>query len=162
VPVLSIQFSGGQAQQSDGTIVQLPPGLALIQRGPILQVSISVGQAVATQILQAGGTLPAPATGLALIDTGASMTCVDDAAAAQLNLPVIDVVNIASASHASSQANIYPIQIEVIGAPIVVAADRAAGAALAAQGLLALIGRDVLQHCMLVYNGVTGSFSIAV
>jgi hypothetical protein len=35
-------------------------------------------------------------------------------------------------------------------------AARAAGTPLAAQGLVALIGRDALQTCVLIYNGIGG------
>jgi len=97
-----------------------------------------------------------------LIDTGATSTCIDDAAATRLGLPAIDVVTVASASHASTQQNVHPIQIEVIGLPITISAPRAIAAPLAAQGLLVLIGRDVLQHCTLFYNGPAGSVSLSV
>jgi len=79
-----------------------------VQRGPIVQATISVGQQIAAQVLQAGGTFPVPVSGLAMIDTGATMTCIDEVAAQQLPLPVIDVVNVASASHTISQQNVYP------------------------------------------------------
>lgn len=59
----------------------MPPPVVLVQRGPIIQVSLSVGQAVAEQIRAAGGELPPPVSGLALVDTGASVTCIDDAVA---------------------------------------------------------------------------------
>ena len=128
----------------------------------MVQVTVSVGQQIATQILQKGGTLPPPVSGLALIDTGASSTCVDETAAQQLQLPVIDVVKVASASHAAADQNVYPIQIEVVGLPITVSAPRAIGAPLEPQGIIVLIGRDVLQHCVLVYNGPTGSFCLSI
>lgn len=127
-----------------------------------MQVSVSVGEQLAEPILQAGGTLPAPVSGLALIDTGATSTCVDQAAAERLGLPAIDVVNVASASQASTQQNVYPIRLEVVGLPIAINAPRAIGAPLEAQGILVLLGRDVLQHCVLVYNGTVGSFSLAI
>jgi hypothetical protein len=38
----------------------------------------------------------------------------------------------------------------------------AIGAPLAAQGIVALIGRDVLQHCTLHYNGFTGEITLAI
>lgn len=161
MPILNVQL-GGEAQKPDGTKVAIPPQAALLQRGPIVQVSVNVGTAIAQQVLQQGGTLPAPATGLALIDTGATSTCVDDQAAQQLQLPAIDVVTVASASHPSTQQNVYPIQIEVVGLPIMVDAPRAIGAPLKAQGLLVLIGRDVLQHTVLVYNGPTGGFTLSI
>ena len=68
----------------------------------------------------------------------------------------------ASASHSSTQQNVYPIQIEVVGLPIAIDAPRAIGASLKVQGLLLLIGRDVLQHTVLVYNGPTGAFTLSI
>jgi predicted aspartyl protease len=161
VPILNVQL-GGEARANDGRSIPIPPQLALTQRGPVVQVTVSIGQAIAQQILQQGGTLPPPVSGLALIDTGATSTCVDDAAAQQLQLPAIDVVTIASASHSSTEQNVYPISVEVVGLPIAINAPRAIGAPLQPQGLLVLIGRDLLQHCVLVYNGISGSFSLSI
>ncbi len=157
MPILNIQLAG---QDPSGN--QIPAFVALQQRGPVVQVSVSVEQNIARQLLAQGIALPAPETGFALIDTGATSTCIDEAAAARLRLPAIDVVTVASASHASTQQNVHPIQIEVIGLPITISAPRAIAAPLAAQGLLVLMGRDVLQHCTLFYNGPTGSFSLSV
>lgn len=161
MPILHIQITG-QTQAPNGSIISLPPQLALSQRGPVVQVSVSVEQHIAQQLLQQGVSLPQPLNGLALIDTGATTTCIDDTAAQQLQLPVVDVATIASASHPSTQQNVYPIQIEVIGLPITINAPRAIGAPLAAQGLLVLIGRDLLQHCTIYYNGITGSFTLSI
>jgi predicted aspartyl protease len=161
VPIINVHFAG-QGKLPDGKAVPVPPQAVLTQRGPIVQVTVSVGQQIAAQVLQSGGVLPAPVSGLALIDTGASVTCVDQDAATQLQLPAIDVVQVASASHAAAEQNVYPIQVEVMGLPITVNAPRAVGASLAAQGLLVLLGRDVLQHCVLVYNGPAGSISLSI
>jgi predicted aspartyl protease len=127
-----------------------------------VQVKVGLAQSMANQILQQGKTPPVAISGIALIDTGATSTCIDDAVAQQLQLPVVNVVNVASASHGSTVQNVYPIQIEVTGLPISIEAPNAIGAALAAQGLLALIGRDVLQHCTLFYNGLTGEITLSV
>ena len=115
MPVLNIQLA---AQDPSGN--QIPPLVALQQRGPIVQVSVSVEQNIAQQLLAQGVPLPAPERGFALIDTGATSTCIDEAAAVRLNLPAIDVVTIASASHASTQQNVHPIQIEVVRLPITI------------------------------------------
>ena len=146
MPILHIQITG-QARAPNGALVQAPPPLLLVQRGPVVQVTVSVAQQIAQPLIQKGAALPAPVPGLALIDTGATTTCVDDAVAQQLNLPVINVVMIASASHVATPHNVYPIQINITGLPITINAPQAVGAPLAAQGLLLLIGRDVLQHC---------------
>ena len=161
MPILHIQIVA-QAQAPDGSTTNVPPSIALQQRGPVVQVNVSVEQHIAQQLLQQGVALPTPESGLALIDTGATGTCIDDSAAQRLRLPVVDVATIASASHSAMQQNVYPIQIEVIGLPIRFNAARAIAAPLAAQGLLVLIGRDVLQHCTLFYNGITGSFTLSI
>ena len=129
MPILNIQLA---AQDPSGN--QIPPLVALQQRGPVVQVSVSVEQSIAQQLLAQGLSLPTPERGFALIDTGATSTCIDDGAVGRLNLPVIDVVTVASASHASMQQNVHPIQIEVIGLPITISAPRAIAAPLAAQG----------------------------
>jgi hypothetical protein len=36
------------------------------------------------------------------------------------------------------------------------------GSVLAAQGIVGLLGRDVLSHFLLVYNGPAGMFSLAL
>jgi hypothetical protein len=86
----------------------------------------------------------------------------DENVAQKLRLPAIDVVTVSSASHASTDQNVYPIQIEVVGLPITINAPRAVGAPLEPQGILVLIGRDVLQHTVLVYNGPAGSISLSI
>ena len=90
------------------------------------------------------------------------MTCVDEEAAQQLQLPVIDVVQMSSASHSSHPANVYPIQLRVAGLPMPINAPRAMGAALKAQGLIALIGRDVLALGTLFYNGMAGEVTFSI
>ena len=97
MPILHTQLSA-QGQTPDGKTIALPSEIALIQRGPIIQVTIGVEQTIAQQLLLQGIPLPQPVPGLALIDTGATSTCIDEAVAKQLNLPVIDVVSIASAT----------------------------------------------------------------
>lgn len=109
-----------------------------------------------------GGTLPAPISGWGLIDTGASSTCIDEGEAQKLGLPAIDVVPMASASHSLTMANVYALSIEIAGLPIAINVPRAIGAALSSQGLLLLIGRDLLRHCTLFYNGLTGEITISI
>lgn len=144
----------------DGRTVQAPPAIGLLLRGPVVQVSVTIEQNAGKGLTAHGKTLPTPKSGLALIDTGASNTCIDDQAAEELGLPVIDVASMQSASHEKHPCNVYPIQI--ITPIITLNAPRAMGAALASQGLLVLIGRDVLQHCTLYYNGPVGQFTLSL
>ncbi len=146
----------------DGATLALSPALALIHNGPVVEVTISADARVAASIVAAGYSLPPPIAGLAMIDTGASATCIDEEAAQLLKLPVIDVASVTSASGSATHHNVYAIEIAVVGSSIRVGLSKAVGGPLKAQGLLALIGRDVLQNGVLVYNGMTGSFSLSI
>jgi hypothetical protein len=81
---------------------------------------------------------------LALIDTGASGTCIDTETATEMGLPVIGMAKMTSASHHEVDAPVYAIQIQIVGLPLALQVPRTLGAALKAQGLIALIGRDVI------------------
>jgi len=149
-------------QTPNGQSIQIPPSQVLLQRGACVQVIFGIAQIFADQLLQQGQTLPQPVSGIALIDTGASSTCIDESLAQQMNLPAIDVVQMMSASHDATPTNVYPIQMQVIGTPIRVEVPRALGATLATQGYIALIGRDFLQHCTLFYNGISGEMTLSI
>src|SRR4029077_1131736 len=98
---------GAQVKAPDGNTVQVPPALALQMRGPVLQVTVTIEQNAGKALLSQGKTA-ATKTGLALIDTGASNTCIDEQAAQELGLPIIDVGNMQSASHEKHPCNVYP------------------------------------------------------
>jgi hypothetical protein len=66
----------------------------------------------------------------------------------------------ASASHSATPANFYTANIELTGSGININAGRAMGANLAPLGLIALLGRDMLQHCLVIYNGQTGQITL--
>ena len=105
---------------------------------------------------------PAPVVGWALIDTGAHSTCVDREAAARAGLAVVDSAPMTSATYAHEIVPIFAGQLDITGIPQNVVVNRAYGANLAAQGLVALIGRDLLASCILIYNGPDGSFSLSL
>ena len=161
MPILHSQYQAA-AKTPDGNIIQLPAQVGLAARGPLVQVTVSLADAIASELVKQGKYVPPPVQGLALIDTGAGSTCIDEAAAQKLQLPVVNVVNMASASHASSKANVYPAKFQITGLPMTFNAPMSIGAPLAVQGLIALIGRDLLQHCTLIYNGSLGQISLCI
>lgn len=158
MPILHSQVVA-QAKTPDGKDIQLPSPVALQLRGPVVQVTVTIEQNAGKALLSQGKTVPTK-TGWALIDTGASNTCIDDKVAKELGLPVIDVGNMQSASHEKHQCNVYPVQI--ITPVVTLNSPRTMGASLESQGLLVLIGRDVLQVCNLFYNGVAGQFTLSL
>jgi predicted aspartyl protease len=154
-------MGAAQTKDQSGKDILLPPALALVLRGPVIQVTVTIEQNAGKGLLAQGRSLPTPRSGLALIDTGATGTCIDDQAAKELGLPVIDVAKMTSATHQDQQCGVYPVQINIPPA-LTFNCPRTIGAALAAQGLLILIGRDVLQQCNFFYNGLVGQFTLSL
>lgn len=161
MPVLHLRKSALKTEDADGNEVEVPPPHVLIQEGPTVEVSVGVVSKMADQWRSEGEEVPEPVTGQALIDTGATSTCVDNEVAQDLGLPVIDVTTVASASERVEQ-NVYPVQLDVVHSDLTIDFGRSIGADLTPQGLVALIGRDVLRSMTLHYNGVTGDFTLAI
>lgn len=161
MPNLHIQLTG-LGQTPDGRKIPISPAVILQQRGPVVQVSVKLEQTFANALAQQGKSIPPALAGLALIDTGASNTCIDDEAAQSMSLPVIDVGAMNSASHTKTPSNIYPTQIEISGFRIQFQSPRTMGAALKEHGLLMLLGRDLLQRCTLFYNGAAGQITLSI
>ena len=105
----------------------------------------------------------------ALVDTGASCTCVDPSVLSALGLTPTGSAMMVTPSTGSTphQTDQYDVAL-VIGAssasqpPLVVPTLAVvASELLSRQGFHALIGRDVLRRCILNYNGSSGFFTLA-
>ena len=112
MPTLHTQFKV-QGKGPDGKIVDLSPAIGLHRQGPVIRVAISPLQSFAKALVDQGKPMLPPKVGLALIDTGASSTCIDQQLAQELQIPVIDVGFMGSASHEKTPCNIYSVQIQV-------------------------------------------------
>jgi hypothetical protein len=75
-----------QAETPNGKSVPVPSPIALQLRGPVVQVAVMIEQSAAKALLSQGKTAPSK-SGLALIDTGASNSCIDEQAAQDLGYP---------------------------------------------------------------------------
>jgi predicted aspartyl protease len=96
----------------------------------------------------------------ALIDTGASDSCIDNDLAIELNLPIVDQ-RVASGSAGKHKINLYLAQIHIPSIPRTLW-GRFGGVHLSAGGQLhsALLGRTFLQHFKLIYDGRTGAVDL--
>ena len=130
----------------------------LTDYGPTLKVDIGFD----ANFKAGQGLTPVPGmTGLdALVDTGASESCIDSMLATQLNLPIVDRRNI-SGAHGGGEVNMHLAQVRIpaLGQTIY---GVFAGVHLEAGGQMhkALIGRTFLRHCKMVYEGQTGKVTI--
>ena len=135
----------------------------LVQFGPTLLVDIGFDPAF---------VMPDPVNGPAkpdlgikgvhaLVDTGATTSCIDSDLAMSLALPIVDQAQIAGVSGART-VNMHLAQIYVPSLDFTVygqfaAVDLAAGG----QSHSALIGRTFLRHFKMTYDGTTGQAMIA-
>ena len=159
MPILNIRI---EAKNRHGDPIPIPPGVRLRELGPRVQITLSPLEAQRKSIADKGEPLPTPVVGLALIDTRASSTCIDQKAAQKAGLAIVDSGPMTSVTHDNEVVPIYAGQLKVEGISQYVDVSRAYGVKLESQGLIALIGRDMLASCMLIYNGTDGSFSLSL
>lgn len=140
-----------------------------------VQVRITLGRPELQRLRQARRPVPQPLTVVALLDTGAERTCVDPSVVTRLSLPVVRSGFTAAPGVAVGPAvfggasfgytyeaglvilhpvtkppsNLVAHELEVDALP------------LAAFGVEAVIGRDVLASCVLVCNGPAASATLA-
>ena len=141
----------------------IPEGLAGI--GAVLQVEVNIPQPLIELLGQQGKPIPTPAIGMALIDTGASMTCVDESVLATLGINAIGLVSLGTAA-GTVQRPLFPARVAfpepklVVDLSRVVAVDLR-GQAIQGMPLIALVGRDILRFCQLIYDGSGGFFTMS-
>lgn len=165
MPVYNSAFQQ-PTQGQPGAVLPFPKGLQVA--GPIVPVQVEVPVALASQLQQAGQPVPTPIPGLALIDTGASVSAVDTSVIQRLGIHPVGTVQVGTAGGPQMQTtyparftfpgtNLPPIDFsQLLGANLV-------GQVIAGTGqpLIALFGRDILQHFVLVYNGPAAMFTLA-
>jgi len=160
MPVFNSLFYDSPAQNNQ------PSPAILANLGPIVPVEISIPGALAELYTKQGHALPQPKAGLALVDTGASASCVDDEVITQLGVNPIRTAEI-HGSAGQHQVNVYPAHLRFPSMPnFEIEFSAAFGVNINAQKvgdqpIIALLGRDLLTHCELTYNGTLGMFTLA-
>ena len=140
-----------------------PP--ALVSIGPLLQVQVMLPPALAALLGKENQPIPPPQAGWALIDTGATRTCVDKTILEALGVQPTGSVTTGTAAGPVEQS-LYPAKLNFPAANFeldfgsVVGVDLS-GQSIAGQDVLVLVGRDVLAHCILSYNGPGSFFTLA-
>jgi hypothetical protein len=132
--------------------------------GCIIQVAVHVSKSRADALTAAGRSVPNPLIVRALLDTGASSTCIDPAVAAKLGLTPTGTTMIHTATPTPHPTlhNLYDVNLILVGpvsltfGPIPVAECD-----ISAIDCQMLLGRDVLQYCCFTYNGRAKLFTLA-
>jgi len=131
----------------------------LLAQGPIVEVQLAVGAILENILKSQKQPVPAPITSIAMIDTGASATVVRDTLPPGLGLNPVSVVPINTPSSTNVLCPVYLLRLVLPNN--VVVETTAVAAPLQNQHIQCLIGRDVLQHGVLVYIGYANTFSLS-
>ena len=144
-----------------------PNPQAFASVGPVIAVQIEVPAPLAAQFQQQQQPPPPPAVGFALIDTGASITCAEETVLARLGINPTGVAQV-SAAGGTATHSVYPARFAFPGTPVPnidfvgVVGVNLQGQTVPNHGpIIALIGRDILLRCVLVYNGAGGMYSLS-
>ncbi|HEX4795519.1 MAG TPA: hypothetical protein VH370_17135 [Humisphaera sp.] len=130
-----------------------------------MDVLLGVSGARAAALQAAAQPIPPAVQIRGLIDTGASGTCIDPASLKSLGLSPTGVVPILTPSTGNLPhfCNQFDVSLTLLHADHRLHFDTVAvmESNLAAQGIHALIGRDILGKCLFVYDGQAGTFTLA-
>ncbi|MYD99825.1 MAG: hypothetical protein F4Y03_00915 [Alphaproteobacteria bacterium] len=157
MPILNSRIEG---KNRNGDVIPAPD--TLLSLGPVIPVTLTLSDEAQKAYVERGESPPAGVSGFAMIDTGATATCIDIDAANQAGLPTVGAARMTSASHANQ--NVPTFAGKIVGPPINIDVEAGMGANLSAFGsnLIVLLGRDLLQSAVFIYNGPDGHFSIAI
>ena len=131
----------------------------LREAGPIVEVGLTIGTAVEDVLRKNGKPIPPPIKVTTMIDTGATGTVVNEDIVKRLDLYPIGTTLISTPSCADFRCYEYLCRIlfpnNVLVETVVIAAP------LLGQHIQCLIGRDILQHGVLIYTGYINQFTLS-
>ena len=135
-------------------------GAVLQFEGPKIAIEIGVPTVVAEFLVRSGLPAPPARRGFALIDTGASITAVDEDVVASLGIQPIGQMKLSTPSQ-SRPAWVYAVRLSCseVAMPVLEVLD-IVGCTLQPQGFIALLGRNFLRKVVLVYDGPAGFFKL--
>jgi len=150
-----------------GQQIPQPSPKSLAVDGPIIQVQVEIPPVLAESLQKASTPIPNPVEGFAVIDTGASITAIDDTIFTQLGINPNGIAMVGTAG-GSRQQSTYPVRLTFPGTGIpgvnhakALGCDLTGQLVLRNKRLIALIGRDIPQRFILIYNGSAGMFSLS-
>jgi hypothetical protein len=139
--------------------------LPLVADGAVVDLLVGVSEPRRLALVAANQPVPAPVQIRALIDTGASVTCIEDSAIQPLGLIPTGIAQMVTPSTGAAPVacNQYDVSLLLIhpalarlfpAAPIIECKPLS-------PNFRALLGRDLLAHCLFVYDGQANRFSLA-
>jgi hypothetical protein len=134
-------------------------------RGPMIDLTVMQSPQRVDALKRAARPYSAPMTVLALLDTGAASSVVDRDLIASLGLGHRGEIHIhtPSTGTAYESRNTFDATLAIGGAVStrLVLTLQVIESDLASEWFFALIGRDVLEHCVFIFDGPRGEFTLS-
>jgi hypothetical protein len=129
--------------------------------GPKVEVSIQMSKAFSEELLKEKKEIPRPIVGMAVIDTGSSISGINQETIEHLQLQVIDVRKVRAATEKPKYRKFYAATFHIhMDNKIEIPLERVVGIPLEDQGIIALIGRDILKNFTFIYDGKNRLYSL--
>jgi len=131
------------------------------RQGPIMPIQIVPSAKVVEMVMAAGKPRPEPVKANVLVDTGASHSCVRKDLLAPLGLAPIGTGTISTASDQKCEVLIYRIRFIFLNGQM--SHETSVNEVPELSGDLdGLLGRDILNKAMFVYDGLRKQFTLAI
>jgi hypothetical protein len=136
--------------------------------GPLVRILLGPSRSQVHSLRLAGRPLPQPVELTALVDTGAEVSAVDPGVITGLGLPLkaAGLANVPATggptetwARPASLSILHPSNQPILN--LVISALDLFEVPLTGLGYEALIGRDVLSRCVLIYDGPAAVFTLA-
>jgi predicted aspartyl protease len=140
--------------------------ITLTESGALVTVEISIPAQLKAYLAEEGLPIPEPRVGFALIDTGASASAVDAKVFYVLGIAPIDRIT-TSTPHGEAESEVYAASVAFPGLDLAeMPMETLIGCDLNwdhAEGkeIIMLLGRNILQDFLFVYNGRSGDIALA-
>jgi len=137
-------------------------GLANLQHtGPILEISIAIPRDLFNVLKQNNQPISKPIKAIALIDTGATSSVVNPDIIKNLNISPTGRTRINTPSDTDVECNQYKLAFVFPNGVIMESSD-VIEAPLQGQPIQCLLGRDILRHGVLIYNGYVQQITFSI
>ena len=111
--------------------------------------------------------VPPSKTGTALIDTGATLTTIHEDFIKDLGVKAVGAQKMTTPSGGENDMNTYPLRLLIpshnidVELPETLTANLEGFKTTDGKQIIALVGRDFLSGCVLIYNGHLGMYTLA-
>lgn len=132
----------------------------LRRQGALIKIAIEQPEAISKSMRDRGEQPPKPVVLDALLDTGASISGIDRAVAEQIGLVQVGSIKISGVTGIQDQP-VFTARLTFDSPSATFDPVRITGSSLGSMEFQVLIGRDVMERMVLVYDGPEGAFRLS-